>query len=575
MFNENLNESNLTNEQSESEITNVKNPERCQLKNVLNNILMSSNLERAQNQIEDLKKKLYIMTENYKQSKDENKLLLKSLSTLEKEKVENGARSLVSTVLTKNQLDLILKKKKKVVWTTEEISNAFALRCLSQRAYLYVRNTLKYPLPGLSSLRRWASKVNMTQGILKDIIKIMNISAKKASPIEKLVVLQFDEVKVAYQYEYHKAYDVIMGPFSQMQVVLVRGLVAKWKQPVFMDFDQKMTDEILNNIIEELHNVGYTVVACVSDCGGGNMGLWKKLNINIENTSFCHPSTGEPIFMFADAPHLLKLIRNWLVDTGFKMDDGSIVSKQPIEELLKITDSEVSSCYQLTKKHLECVKTQRQNVALASQLLSHTVGTALKHYSPGFDKHLASNTGEFILLINKWFDIMNSSNVCAAIPTKRPFGLHIEEQKNILQNVIKTFSSMRVLPKLTKSKVYATESNCLFKEKKSIEIFQKGVIVSSLSLQNLYDYVHEKFNMKYILTRRLNQDALESFFSQLRTRGGLNDHPTPLNALYRIRMMILGKTPGLVVAHTNTIDTEQDEFLMATLMKAAKVITNN
>lgn len=95
---------------------------------------------------------------------------------------------------------------------------------------------------------------------------------------------------------------------------------------------------------------------------------------------------------------------------------------------------------------------------------------------------------------------------------------------------------------------------------------QKGHLVYT-SLQNLYEYLHEKYNLEYILTRRLNQDALENFFSQLRTRGGLNDHPTPLNALYRIRMMILGKTPGMVVSRSNTVDNEPDEFLMATLMK--------
>lgn len=375
---------------------------------------------------------------------------------------------------------------------------------------------------------------------------------------------------MAYQYEYDKANDIVMGPYNQMQIVLVRGLVAKWKQPVFIDFDKKMTDEILTNIIGELYNVGYTVVACVCDCGGGNMGLWKKLNINIDNTAFSHPNTGDPIFMFADAPYLLKLIRNWLIDAGFIMGDGNIVTKWPIQELLKITESEVSSCYQLTQNHLDCIKTQRQNVLLAAQLMSHSIGTALKHYLPGTDKNMAVDTGDFILLVNKWFDVMNSSNVCAAIPTKRPFGLHLEEQKNILQEVIKVFLNMRVMSK-SKENALKTNDECTLK-KKSMEIFQKGVIISSTSLQNLYEFLHQKYDLKYILTRRLNQDALESFFSQLRTRGGLNDHPTPLNALFRIRMMILGKTPGIVVSRSNTVDIEPDEFLMATLMKTAMVI---
>lgn len=33
--------------------------------------------------------------------------------------------------------------------------------------------------------------------------------------------------------------------------------------------------------------------------------------------------------MFADAPHLLKLIRNWLLDTGFALKQG-VITKQPL-----------------------------------------------------------------------------------------------------------------------------------------------------------------------------------------------------------------------------------------------------
>lgn len=53
------------------------------------------------------------MTTNYKQSKNENKILFKSLNSNKKQKTEEEVKYLVSNVLTKNQLDLILKKKKR------------------------------------------------------------------------------------------------------------------------------------------------------------------------------------------------------------------------------------------------------------------------------------------------------------------------------------------------------------------------------------------------------------------------------------------------------------------------------
>jgi len=113
--------------------------------------------------------------------------------------VENQARKLVSSVLTQNQLDLILKKKKRVRWSREEVSKAFTLRYFSKRAYNYVKDELHYPLPGknnnifiilynffsksiyvvgLSCLPRWAKTIDMRNGVLHDVIQIMKLNGE-------------------------------------------------------------------------------------------------------------------------------------------------------------------------------------------------------------------------------------------------------------------------------------------------------------------------------------------------------------------------------------------------------------
>jgi hypothetical protein len=76
-------------------------------------------------------------------------------------------------------------------------------------------------------------------------------------------------------------------------------------------------------IITKLHKISYNVVACVSDCGGSNVGLSKELGVDINNTSFKHPVSDNHIYMFADAPHLLKLFRNWLLDARFSPEQKS------------------------------------------------------------------------------------------------------------------------------------------------------------------------------------------------------------------------------------------------------------
>lgn len=91
-------------------------------------------------------------------------------------------------------------------------------------------------------------------------------------------------------------------------------MVNNWKQPIYYGYDQKMTKELLLQIIEQLHNVRFNVISIVSDMGSTNMRLWNSLNISVDNTSFEHPFTKNQVYVFADVPHLLKLARNHLLD---------------------------------------------------------------------------------------------------------------------------------------------------------------------------------------------------------------------------------------------------------------------
>lgn len=71
-----------------------------------------------------------------------------------------------------------------------------------------------------------------------------------------------------------------------------------------------MTKEILFTIISQLYMYGFDVRGIVSDMGPTNRKLWNELNTGIENPNFIHPKTLKKVHVFADVPHLLKLIRN-------------------------------------------------------------------------------------------------------------------------------------------------------------------------------------------------------------------------------------------------------------------------
>lgn len=189
----------------------------------------------------------------------------------------------------------------------------------SQQAYEIVRSEMKVPLPSLRCLREWGSKIDMRQGVVEDAFIILEMAGKYMTSREKVVVLAYDEMSVNGTIEYDKRHDDIIGPHREMQVISARALFSSWKQPVFVGFDRKISREILDDIMTRFHGIGFDVVANVHDCGGGNLSLWKDLGIGMNEgvNSMKHPETGEDVFFFPDVPHLLKLIRNWLLDSGF------------------------------------------------------------------------------------------------------------------------------------------------------------------------------------------------------------------------------------------------------------------
>jgi hypothetical protein len=88
---------------------------------------------------------------------------------------------------------------------------------------------------------------------------------------------------------------------------MARGLFSKWKSPIYVGFDVNVTRLLLNEVISSLHQASYEVVACVSDMGAANQGLWKELGVSSSQTYFVNPVNNNKIWVFADPPHLLKL----------------------------------------------------------------------------------------------------------------------------------------------------------------------------------------------------------------------------------------------------------------------------
>lgn len=193
---------------------------------------------------------------------------------------------------------------------------------------------------------------------------------------------------------------------------------------------------------------------------------------------------------FADTPHLLKLIRNWLLDTGFVSEDGTKISKWPLHQLVE-HQTEISAIYKISIEHLECTGATRQRVSLAAQLLSHSVAeTLIRHKKNDGDQF--EMLGQFIETVNDWFDVMNSYQPSNNVLSKSAFGnvVAYDTQLSILDKMDNLIENMR----------------CTNRE--NILTFQEDILMSINSIKNLFIELKNEYPLSYILTHKLNQDVL-------------------------------------------------------------------
>ncbi|GBO19128.1 Transposable element P transposase, partial [Araneus ventricosus] len=206
----------------------------------------------------------------------ENKSLKSEVKKLSK--IEENFKN----ILTATQINAVIENKSKIKWTAEDISRHLIIRSISRRAYEYWRNQIGIPLPSASTLKRWCSKFSCRPGMLHDVLLVMQKTFHSKPEAERLCILSFDEMHIDRKICYDVSEDQILGPFSKVQLVLARGIMAGWKQPVFFNFDTTMTKHLLYEIIKKIKKKGLIVKAIVSDLAGSST-LWKELEITSEN----------------------------------------------------------------------------------------------------------------------------------------------------------------------------------------------------------------------------------------------------------------------------------------------------
>ena len=274
----------------------------------------------------------------------------------------------------------------------------------------------------------------------------------------------------------------------------------------------------------------------------GNSTLTKDLNYQ-RNHYFVNPyDKTRKVFMFPDAPHLIKLVRNNLFDYGFRVpsEEGNLVPlvKQDFEEVLANNrgGSELRTAFSITRAHLDVKGSQRQRVRLAVQTLSNTVSQSILQFGPDTEKYKAKHKA--VKLFNDWFDVMNAKSKNDKNPLSRGMSpsVNATNQLNILKKMEAFLLRFHVMDKAEKG--YAPKAKMPW---------QHGLMCSIKATRALYMDLVVEGPFTFLLTAKLNQDCLENLFSRLRALGGDNCHPTAMEAMRRMRILLLNNGAELLI----------------------------
>ena len=282
-------------------------------------------------------------------------------------------------------------------------------------------------------------------------------------------------------------------------------------------------------MIIRMETEGFQIWATVFDLG--NKTLQKQLKFKDGVHWFPNPyDPSRKVYLFPDVPHMLKLLRNHCFDNGFEIpaSDGKRIMDGPPVQLNKdhfqelVEKNEIKVAFKLTQFHIDVQSSERQRVRPAAQTFSHSVACAMIYGKSPHDPdyHNALTRSYFIQVVNDWFDVMNSRFVGDfRNKLKVPLGYNEDCTREQLDALGKM---EEVLKKL---KVHSTGH----------QDWIKGILANIHSTIALYRDLVINGPFKYVITSRVNQDALENVFSQGRALGGNhNTHPGPQDWLNRI-----------------------------------------
>jgi len=334
-----------------------------------------------------------------------------------------------------------------------------------------------------------------------------------------------------------------LQPHATKALVLIAvSIIGHWKLPLAYLFtdstNAQLQATLIESVITQLYQSGCVAVSLTFDGLAANLKTVQFLggNLDIEKffSRFPHPCiSGFYVSVVLDTCHMMKLFRNLLDEyQQILVPNFGLAQWKHVENLnAKQQDEGLTLGNKLSIRHIN-YKLQKMKVRLAVQLLSSSVSRALKFLRLSGVTQFSDTLPTEILLstVDKLFDILNSRSIkCKGY--KQPVTIYnadfIKEQLSVCRDFLINLRDC--------------SGNLIVKSRKRTCIvgFCSAIdaviyLTDHVLLHNIACNVH----FSYLLTHRLSQDHIETFFSVVRRRGGWNNNPSAFEFVHIYRALL-------------------------------------
>lgn len=126
------------------------------------NSRLKSQLELLQKEKTELQNKIDNMNSRLARKIAATQRLKQRYDQLKKKRNVYQRKNLLMKVFSCAQIGILMKKRR-VIWSDDDLAMAFTLRQMSNKdCYLYLKETLNIPLPALSCVQKWAASLPET-----------------------------------------------------------------------------------------------------------------------------------------------------------------------------------------------------------------------------------------------------------------------------------------------------------------------------------------------------------------------------------------------------------------------------